>query len=503
MPMEHTTAPPAQMRLVAASAAMAERSFRVSAETPLLQAINQSALVTSQRAVNQQIHSSPLVAAQRKTVACMMPTKLAVQRAMENNPQSREFGTSQHVVEKIPLQTARHEGHHAQLHAKPVIGSDNVGLSGVVQPYRDMSKGVLFGYGKGQGATAPQFEFQTQEVVKTQDAATSTTTYDMDTAQIFKDAPDMKVSDNYDMAVPNVAGAESKSFFATPGVIAASNLALATAGAPLTLLAGAGRITLPSFWNPFGISLEQVSPVLPPGLITSSECGTFANDLLGVNVDRIELLTGGGGAPVNTVLPQRIGRDAALNAALLGHAPEDVGANKNADPNVGEAFGIFARQVVPPIGLMQQLWNEITTVHGLFREKRTHMQWGEHWAGVVAKSGDDYVTLENYNRNAIAVDVLLEQLEEDYAEVAAAGGLAAFTVGTAQYASLPNEWRYQRLARLGAGYLKYAVQIGTITGFYAGQIENMWYFAMYGREEQSFHEKWKKSAPDAVTSKVG
>jgi hypothetical protein len=151
---------------------------------------------------------------------------------------------------------------------------------------------------------------------------------------------------------------------------------------------------------------------------------------------------------------------------------------------------------------MQQLWKTITTVHGLFKEEKTHMQWGEHWAGVVAKSGGDYVTLENYNRNAIAVDVLLEQLEKDYAEINADGDLAAFTAGTAQYAALPGEWAYQRLARLGMGYMNYAVQLGQITGFYAGQIQNMWYFAMYGREQQSFHETWKKSAPNAVTSKV-
>jgi hypothetical protein len=372
----------------------------------------------------------------------------------------------------------------------------------VVQAYSDMSKGLVFGYGKGRGAAAPQFEFQKQEVNKTNDDTTATTRYDMDTMQSFVDAPNMKVSDNYNMAVPNSAGAESKSFFATPGLIAASNVALGIAGAPLTLAGGAGQITLPSLWNPFGIALHQVTPVLALGLITSSECGTFANNILGVNVQRIQLLTGMGGAPQNTVLPSAMGRDAALNNALGGQKPEDVGANKNANPNIGEGFGIFARHVVPPIGLMQQLWNEITTVHGLFSEKKTHMQWGEHWAGVVAKSGGDFVTLENYNRNAIAIDVLLEQLEKDYKEIDAAGGLAAFTQGTAQYAKLPDEWRYQRLARLGLGYMKYAVELGTITGFYANQIHNMWYFAMYGSEKQSFHETWKKSAPNSVTTKV-
>jgi hypothetical protein len=395
--------------------------------------------------------------------------------------------------------------HPASIHEKKMPQES----SRVVQRHTTMGKGYVTGYGKGSGPSTPQFEFQKQEARKTHDDTTSTTLYDMHTTQTFEDAPDMKVSSDYTMAVPMAEGAESKQFFATPGVIVASNAALLAAGAPLTLVAGPGRITLPSIWSPLaGIPLTQVTPGLALGLVTSSECGIIANEILGVNVHRIELLTGMAGVPVQTVIrPKdpfvgRANRDIDLNAALGGNAPETVGANRNADPAVGEAFGILARDTVPPVGLMERLWNEITTVHGLFAENRTHMQWGEHWAGVVAKSGGDYVTLENYNRDAIAVDVLLEQLEKDYKEINAAGGLAAFTAGTAQYASLPNEWRYQRLARLGSGYMKYAVQLGTITGFYAGQVHNMWYFAMYGSGAQSFHDHWKKSAPDAVTAKI-
>jgi hypothetical protein len=373
------------------------------------------------------------------------------------------------------------------------------GKNQVIQNYRDMSKGLVFGYGKGTGPATPQFEFQKTEASRTEDDTTSTATYDVHSSQSFEDAPKLKVSDNYDMAVPTSEGAEAKHFFATPARVAASNIALLAAGAPITLVPGAGQITLPGLWNPFGITLNQVSFNIAPGLIISSECGAFANSILGVNVHRIELQIAG--VPVQTVLPH-LGRDVPLNTALGGQSPERVGANKNADPNVGDAFGIFARHIVPPIGLVTRLWNDIVTVHGLLNPARPHMQWGEHWAGVVAKSGGDYVTLENYNRVAAGTDLILERLEKDYKEVVANGDVHAFAPATAQYLSPVDETRIQRIVRLGLGYMKYGVQIGAFTGFYHNQLENMWYFDMYGRENQSFHETWKKSAPDSVTAKI-
>lgn len=427
------------------------------------------------------------------------PETVAQRKIQATVRNSTEVQRSQGIQEMANHAYAHQQGAVKQLRTiQPTVG----GATPVIQRYFDMSKGHVFGYGKGTGAVAPQFEFQKTEAIRTEDDTTSTARYDVHSTQTFHDAPKLKVSNNYDMAVATSKGAEAKHFFATPARIAASKVALGTADAPLTLLQETQQITLPGSFYLNGVPLHSVAVGIAPALITSSECGTFANNILRVNVHRIELQMAGATAQ-RTVLPGGMGnRDAALNTALAGHAPETVGANKYADPAVGEAFGIFARHVVPPIGLFQQLWNEITTVHGLLNARRPHMQWSEHWAGVVAKSGGDYVTLENYNRAAAGKDLVLERLEKDYKEIQAADDMQAFVSGTDHYKSLPNEWRAQRLVRLGRDYMRYGAQIGGFTGFYEEQLQNMWYFAMYGSEKQSFHETWKGSAPDGVTTKV-
>lgn len=372
----------------------------------------------------------------------------------------------------------------------------------VIQNYRDMDRGLVRGYGKGSGPNAPTFAFQSTEATRTEDANTSVASYNAHSTQSFENVPSLKVSDNYDMAVPLAGGKEAKHFFATPTIVNASNLALITSGAPLRLLAGAGHITLPSFWAPIaGIILNQVSPVIAPGLLRSSECGVFAENILGINVNRIELDIAG--MPTITTLPVRPARDAPLNNALGGRTPENVGANKNADPDIGDAFGILARSELPDMNLAMQLWRNITLVYHHFMTEKPNLQWGEHWAGVVAKSGGDYVTLENYNRAVAGRKLILAKLEQDYKEINAAGGTRAFSDGTRKYRSLANEARLRRLARLGRGYMSYGVQIAGFSGFYAGQLQNMWYFAMYGSKKgQTFHDEWKDSAPDAVTVKV-
>lgn len=393
----------------------------------------------------------------------------------------------------------------AQLHSIP---SGNVQryartpVSGkVVQRYYDLGHGNLFGYAKGTGTDTPQFEFQKTEARRTEDANTSEATYDVHSSQFFENAPNIRVANSYNMAVPSSKGAEAKHFFATSGVIAASNAALLAANAPLRLLTGTGKITLPTLLNPQGVTLHQVSPDLSNVVLNGSECGTFAHDILGVDVHRIELSVGGGPAPAN-LRPASAAREIDLNQALNGQQPEQVGANSNADPDVGDAFGILSRRAAPAAAAVNGLWNNIVTLRGMLNETVPHMKWGEHWAGVVAKSGGDYVTLENYNRAAAGTDLVLERLEKDYKAVVANGDVRAYAAATAKYLTVPNEGRLARIARLGSEYMKYGVRIGGFTGYYHNQLNSMWYFAMYGSAQQSFHNTWKKAATNAVTVKI-
>ncbi len=128
MSVEHLQASPAQTRLVAASAVPAERSAVIGAQTPFQQAISQSVSVAAQRAINLRIQSSPLIMAQRKSVAGIVPAKLAMQRAMENDLEPKEFNTAQRVARLAPLQTERHETPLSQLRAEPAAKPNNTGL---------------------------------------------------------------------------------------------------------------------------------------------------------------------------------------------------------------------------------------------------------------------------------------------------------------------------------------------------------------------------------------
>jgi hypothetical protein len=369
----------------------------------------------------------------------------------------------------------------------------------VLQRYSEVGEAYLWGYGKGTGAHAPTFEFQKNEATKVTNAAASTRTYGVDADQVFEDKPMMRVATDRSLAVPTRSKSEAKSFFATAGKIAESNELLHNAGAPLRLTQGAGQIRLSNGINPFGPTLSQVSPDLTNVVNNSSECGQFAEDILGTPVHTAETVNAG----VVTQVPNlagRLGRDATINNALGGQQAETLGGNRHAAPDVGEAFGIYARQPQQGAGVAAALWNGVLAVRNRVLGTR-HLQWGEHWAGVVAKSGGDYVTLENYNRNAGDTDLVEEAAEEEYQELRNTGGINQYVANTQNYATQAGESRLQRLTRLGRNYMKLAVQIGVVAGHYQNELTR-WYFQMYGSEGQSFHEQWKDSVPNAVTFKT-
>lgn len=448
------------------------------------------------------------VVKQRATVQGRMPKKKSIEGAFQH-PGNHDFSARQPTmfpapappkdadIRRLPAAFSRV---HGDFGPHPGIYPGGVAQGApVAQCYHELGKGSIWGYGKGAGVNAPNFEFQKTRALKTLDEDNSTATYGISADQVIEDAPTLRVSDNNDLAVPISGGGEAKRFFATPAKILQSNAQLALLGAPLRLIQGAGQITLPAGWNPFGPTLNEVRPNLAGVVNASSECGAFAQNILGVDIGAIELQTLGG--PQRVALAPGMGRDASVNTALNGRDPETLGANRRTDPGIGEAFGILARRNAPPEALTTRLWNSITTMNGLLAKNKPHMQWGEHWAGVVAKSGGDSVTLENYNRVAADTDLIMEMLENDYKELKGLDYIHEFVQRTADYESPPGESGWRRLARLGRNYMNYAAKTGAVVGHYQNQLDR-WYFAMYGSEDKSFHEQWKDAAPNAVTAKV-
>ena len=418
---------------------------------------------------------------------------------MERNLTSTEQGHKQllafHPVSQPYIQKK------SDLH-KPAgqLSADNK----VMQLYTNVSQGYIWGYGKGTGPNTPNFDFQEIEASKTINAAASTIDYGVNANQVFEDSPVLRVSDDRLMAVPTREKSDSKSFFATQAKIDESNTLLHNAGAPLRLTAGAGQIRLSDGINPFGPTLNQVIPNLANVVNNSSECGAFAANILGTPMQNAETVNAGVMAQIPGLggFSQTRGRDVTINAALGGQNPNTLGANENADPEVGEAFGIYARTQLPAVGIATTLWNGIVSVKDYLTKTKPHLKWGEHWAGVVAKSGGDYVTLENYNRVAGDTDLVEEAVENDFKELkAAGGGIHAYVGNTQNYANLGGESRLNRLVRLGLNYIKYAVQIGAVAGYYSSQYDR-WYFQMYGTGGKSFHEQFKYSAPNGVTFKT-
>lgn len=83
----------------------------------------------------------------------------------------------------------------------------------------------------------------------------------------------------------------------------------------------------------------------------------------------------------------------APNAAL-DLAAQQMHVNEYADPNVGE--GLLTSRLGENVGGTVQ-----DPYHGRVENAPGNATlWGFHWGGVVAKDGSDYVTLENYARNA-------------------------------------------------------------------------------------------------------
>src|SRR5205814_4392706 len=77
--------------------------------------------------------------------------------------------------------------------------------------------------------------------------------------------------------------------------------------------------------------------------------------------------------------------DAAIKAEVAGR----LGVNEFAAPRIGDAFVVFSTGAKRDDGVLDVASN-----------RKIDAKWGQHWGGVVAASGGEYLTFENYDRQA-------------------------------------------------------------------------------------------------------
>lgn len=378
-----------------------------------------------------------------------------------------------------------------------------------VQRYHAVGSTLFSGYTKGTGAQEPEFEFQRLDVQKRYDAARSVETYEMHAESHQENTPTLRVADANDLAVPQASKSEAKVFYATEAQVEQSNTELHDAGAPLRLRQGGRRLTVPRNGTAPETRLYEVTPDLGQVDLNNHECGAFVSEVVGASFDEAVIDPGGGPQAVPGMKEaNRATRDVTINTALGGQNASQVGGNETAAPRVGEAYGIFARNTVPPgpqPGLLGSMAGALSQVATRLLSTTPYLQWGEHWAGVVARSGGDAVTLENYNRRVGDVSALEEAVERDHKElrgIQSAFKIGAYEQATEGYATQGQESALARMRRLGRNYQRYAIEVDrNVHGLYEDAL-GRWYFQMYGSGAQSFHESWKASLPGGVTFTV-
>ncbi len=244
--------------------------------------------------------------------------------------------------------------------------------------------------------------------------------------------------------------AESKVFYATPGVIAASNAKLKSLDAEARLVDAGGSLDAPSDAAVLAspkLNLHMVKPGKTPNgqapqvlekFGEIAECNSFIKNIIGDLTDRVAVFGPGQGSeamvkeekePTQAIAnyaATQLGDGQALASELTttgtttgmhdtalpmpytnmvgkGARDQTLGINSGANAGVGEGYVITQGSPMPGSvtvrawldGLDKKLNGLVLTSaeNDMFKHK-----WGYHYAGIVAKVGGDAVSLENYNR---------------------------------------------------------------------------------------------------------
>jgi Domain of unknown function (DUF4157) len=150
-----------------------------------------------------------------------------------------------------------------------------------------------------------------------------------------------------------------------------------------------------------------------------------------------------------------------------------IGVNRGALPEVGEGYAIFSQKSGSSPG---SDWSNM--VRG--KPSQRGSTWGYHFAGVVAKSrqGDDRITLENYNRGPEMQDALAPHLFGAFRQEVRA-------LQKENPKATPDELVTLLISQSSTAYEMYTAGLAQ-----AGEVDNLWFFRMYGtRAGQTFHDQ--------------
>ncbi|WP_028105119.1 hypothetical protein [Pseudoduganella violaceinigra] len=229
----------------------------------------------------------------------------------------------------------------------------------------------------------------------------------------------LRLSNNADMAIEesNLTARQPKEFYATAALVQASNQALAAAHSPITLHTDGTSITIWTGWSTQNILL-RVTPQLNAGNpnLLPQNCNAVGARVVGAETEsmlgrgqRVAARTAARLAPAawqaykdayydeeqefnENARADAIAREYVTALPNSRRALATAGANQYAKPAVGEAY------MIATIGGGAPQPNGTSRVRDFASGTDRDLGWSFHFAGVVARSGTDRVTLENYAR---------------------------------------------------------------------------------------------------------
>lgn len=206
----------------------------------------------------------------------------------------------------------------------------------------------------------------------------------------------LRVSDDGNMAIENsdLTNRQPKVFYATAEVIATSNQKLLEVKSVVKLVRAGHTIKVITGWYDEPKVLYRVEPLFSK--LPKQNCNDFSEQVTGAFTE-----VRGGNAAYNTL--HRLFNEEKLEnlersgdyVRVSGREPRrlrNLGANRHARAGVGEAF------MITSIGKAEKTEGKFGWVRDIRSGELRKIAWPYHYAGVVAKSGSDTITLENYAR---------------------------------------------------------------------------------------------------------
>ncbi len=193
----------------------------------------------------------------------------------------------------------------------------------------------------------------------------------------------LRVSDDNQMAVPNIS--QTKDFYSNPKLLKDSQKIMEAQTSVAKLVPTGKTLSV------FGELLIGIKPIASNGQQNSGDSGAVNNAAVFVDtcIEMAHLITSGkqsstnftpvtnqGASKEGIQSKDPIGRAEQLKSQFSKSKAKELGINQFASPEVGEM---------------------LTTLNLLDRLGKEDFEY--HFAGVVAKSGADFVTLENFNRS--------------------------------------------------------------------------------------------------------